>query len=182
VRFDLWCGSFDPPVTDGLESYEPPAGVLVAFGKPSQGVMGFRASHTEAVQAARIHSMAPGAMPSVTSYASVELVSLLASDLPRARAFVAGQLGPLASTEEAAGRLRETVLAFLISGGSPTRVAKDLFIHQNTVAYRVKQAEEILGHEVARSPVELTCALTLASALGPAVLAGDGAALPADDS
>jgi len=39
------------------------------------------------------------------------LVSLLASDLPRARAFVTGHLGPLASTEEPAERLRETVLA-----------------------------------------------------------------------
>jgi hypothetical protein len=53
--------------------------------------------------------------PSVTSYARVELVSLLASDLPRARVFVAGQLGRLASTGGTAERLRETVLAFLQS-------------------------------------------------------------------
>jgi PucR C-terminal helix-turn-helix domain/GGDEF-like domain len=179
ARFDVWCGSFDPLMTDRLESYEPPRGVLVAFGKPSEGVAGFGASHIEAVQAARIHSLAPRAIPPVTSYARVELVSLLASDLPRARAFVAGHLGPLASSEVAAERLRETVLAFLVSGGSPTRVARDLYVHQNTVAYRVKQAEELLGHEVGQSPVELTCALTLAAALGAAVLADeDGEALP----
>jgi hypothetical protein len=53
--------------------------------------------------------------PSVTSYARVELVSLLASDLPRARVFVAGQLGRLASTGGTAERLRETVLAFVQS-------------------------------------------------------------------
>jgi DNA-binding PucR family transcriptional regulator len=100
-------------------------------------------------------------------------VSLLAGDLARARAFVIGQLGPLASTAEPAERLRATVLAFLSSGGSATRVAKELFVHQNTVAYRVKRAEELLGRKVTARPIELTCALTLASVLGPAVLAGE---------
>ena len=181
ARFDVWCGSFDPPATDELEGYEPPRGVLVAFGKPSVGLAGFRSSHIEAVQAARIRSLAPAATRPVTGYARVELVSLLASDLPRARAFVADQLGPLASTEEPAERLRETLLAFLVSGGSPTRVAKDLFVHHNTVAYRVKQAEEMLGHPVSHSPVELTSALTLATALGSAVLTGDAEALSTDN-
>ena len=107
---------------------------------------------------------------SVVSYARVELISLLASDLPRARAFVASQLGPLAITGGTAERLRETVLAFLVSGGSPTRVAEELFVHKNTVAERIKRAEEMLGRGVNESPVELEAALTLAAGLGPAVL------------
>ena len=68
-------------------------------------------------------------------------------------------------------RLRETVLAFLGHGGSGTRAAKDLHVHQNTVTYRVKRAEELLGRRVSDDPIELTCALTLAAVLGPAVLA-----------
>jgi DNA-binding PucR family transcriptional regulator len=47
-------------------------------------------------------------------------------------------------------------------------------VHENTVAYRVKRAEELLGRRVSADPVELTCALTLAAALGPAVLADEG--------
>lgn len=171
ARFDVWCGSFGAPATDGLERYEPPTGVLVAFGKPGEGIAGFRRSHAEALQAARIGSLAGGA--ATTSYAKVELVSLLAHDLPRARAFVAGQLGPLASTAEPAERLRGTVLAFLSSGGSAARVARELYVHQNTVAYRVKRAQEMLGRKVTESPIELTCALTLAAVLGPAVLTGE---------
>src|SRR5207244_9631259 len=134
-------------------------GVLVAFGTPARGVAGFRGSHAEALQAARIASLARGAGSGVTGYARVELVSLLASDLPRARAFVLGKLGPLASTAEPAARLRDTVLAFLAAGGSATRVAKELYVHPNTVAYRVKRAEEMLGHRVNENPIELTCAL-----------------------
>jgi DNA-binding PucR family transcriptional regulator len=67
-------------------------------------------------------------------------------------------------------RLRETVLAFLSRGGSGTRAAKDLHVHQNTVTYRVKRAEELMGRRVSDDPIELTCALTLAAALGAAVL------------
>jgi hypothetical protein len=173
ARFDAWCGSFEAPATDALERYEPPSGVLVAFGTPGTGIEGFRSSHAEALQAARIGSLARGRQPAVTSYERVELVSLLAGDLARARAFVAGQLGPLASTAESAERLRATVLAFLSSGGSATRVAKELYVHHNTVGYRVKRAEELLGRKVAERPIELTCALTLAAVLGPAVLAGE---------
>jgi hypothetical protein len=172
ARFDVWCGSFDPPAIAALEAYEPPPGVLVAFGKPAAGVAGFSSSHAQALQAARICSLTGGTGSAVTSYARVELVSLLAGDLPRARIFVADQLGPLASPAESAERLRETVLAFLASSGSATRVARDLFVHQNTVAYRVKKAEDMLGRRVSESPIELSCALMLAAALGPAVLAG----------
>jgi DNA-binding PucR family transcriptional regulator len=152
--------------------------VAVAFGKPTEGVAGVRTSHLEAVQAARIGALMRGATPSVTSYSRVELVSLLASDLPRARAFVAAELGPLGSATDAAERRRETVLAMLVSGGSATRVARDLFVHKNTVAYRVKQAEEMLGHEIDKRPVELGCALTLAAVLGPAVLVDEGSVAP----
>jgi DNA-binding PucR family transcriptional regulator len=181
ARFDVWCGSFEPQATDGLEGYEPPAGVIVAVGKPGAGLAGFTRSHGEAKQAARIGALLGDARPAVTSYARVELVSLLANDLPRARSFVAGQLGRLSGPDETAERLRETALAFLVSGGSPTRVAEKLFVHKNTVAERLKKAEEMLGRGINESPVELGAALTLACTLGDAVLA-DAKAQPGQDS
>ena len=82
ARFDVWCGSFDPPATEALEHYEPPPRVLVAFGKPGAGVAGFRRSHEEAKQAARIGALVGDSRSSVTSYARVELIPLLATDLP----------------------------------------------------------------------------------------------------
>jgi DNA-binding PucR family transcriptional regulator len=171
---DVWCGSYQQPATDVLEAYQPPDGIRVAFGRPAERVAGFRRSHDEAMQAARIASLAGAVATPVTGYDRVELVSLLTSDLPRARTFVADQLGPLASPDEPAERLRATVLAFLSAGGSSTRVAKELYVHQNTVTYRVKRAEELLGRRVGDRPVELTCALLLAATLGAAVLTDAG--------
>ncbi len=160
ASLDVWCGAFERPDADRLASYEPPTGTRLAIGTPGEGVEGFRRSHAEAVHAARIAELAQGtAAREVTAYGHVELASLLAADLPRARVFVAGRLGPLASTAEPVARLRETVFAFLAAGGSSSRVARELHVHQNTVAYRIKRAEELLGRKVTDDAVELTCAL-----------------------
>jgi DNA-binding PucR family transcriptional regulator len=170
ASLDVWSGSYEAVETTQLERYEPPEGIRVAFGRPARGLEGFRRSHREAVQAARVASLARDLGRQVVGYAQVELVSLLASDLPRAREFVATRLGPLAAASEAAQRLRETLSAFLTAGGRSVRAAKELYVHQNTVVYRVKRAEELLGRRVNDEPLELMCALILAEVLGPAVL------------
>jgi DNA-binding PucR family transcriptional regulator len=170
ASLDVWAGSYEPLDTRTLERYEPPEGVRVAFGRPGRGLDGFRRSHREAVQAARVASLAGSGGGAVVDYGQVELVSLLACDLPRAREFVASRLGALAAPGEPTQRLRETLRVFLAMGGRSARAAKELYVHQNTVAYRIKRAEELLGRRVTEDPVELICALALADTLGPAVL------------
>jgi DNA-binding PucR family transcriptional regulator len=171
ASLDVWAGSYEPVDTRALARYEPPEGIRVAFGKPGRGLDGFRRSHHEAVQAARVAALAGSGGGAVVDYAQVELVSLLACDLPRAREFVASRLGPLAAPGEPTQRLRETLRVFLAMGGRSARAAKELYVHQNTVAYRIKRAEELLGRRVTEDPVELICALALADTLGPSVLA-----------
>lgn len=173
ASFDVWSGAYAPVDTARLERYDAPAGIRVAFGRPGHGVEGFRRSHREAVQAARVTALAGASGQQVVGYAQVELVSLLASDLPRAREFVVTRLGPLAATGEPAQRLRETLRAYLAAGGRSMRAAKELYVHQNTVTYRVKRAEELLDRRVNEDPIELMCALMLADTLGPAVLVGE---------
>ena len=52
---------------------------------------------------------------------ALELVSLLASDFPRARELPPRAVAPLAAATEPAARLCETVLAFLAANGSSTK-------------------------------------------------------------
>ena len=124
-----------------------PPGVLVAFGRPGKGIAGFRSSHAEALQAARVASLAGGA--AVTSYAR-RRAGLTAGRRPAAGASVRRRPARAARRRRPSRpqRLRDTVLAFLASGGSATRAAKELYVHQNTVAYRVKRAEELLDRKV----------------------------------
>ena len=176
ASLDVWCGSYelpDPEPSAALEAFDAPEGIRVAIGTSGHGLEGFRRSHDEAVQAAHVASLAGGTVGPVTSYKRVELVSLPGKrPPPRAGIRHTLRLGRLAQAAgEPAARLRDTVLAFLTVGGSSTRAAKQLYIHQNTVGYRIRRAEDLLGRSVSEDPIELTCALTLAAVLGPTVLA-----------
>jgi len=82
---DVWSGALGPPgPLTGLDAYVPPDGILVAVGTPGHGIEGFRRSHAEALQAARVAALARGGAAAVMRYERVELVTLLASDFARA--------------------------------------------------------------------------------------------------
>jgi hypothetical protein len=168
-----WCGTFRPPSPEAfarVEGYRPPTGIRIAVGRPAFGIDGFRITHTEAAHAARFWEL--GATRATSSYRSVELVSLLANDLPRARRFVDSTLGTLAERSDAAAGLRHTLLAFLGHGCSHVQAAHELQMHQNTVYNRVRRAEELLGRSVTDDRVQLHTALMLTETLGGEVLSG----------
>jgi DNA-binding PucR family transcriptional regulator len=54
------------------------------------------------------------------------------------------------------------VRTYLDENGSRGRTAKRLTVHENTVAYRLRQAEELVGRSVEKRTLELRLALTLA--------------------
>ena len=68
----------------------------------------------------------------------------------------------LASRDDTTRRLAATVRTYLDENGSRGRTAKRLSIHENTVAYRLRQAEELLGRSVDKRTLELRVALALA--------------------
>lgn len=174
AALDVWCG-FDAAAAELIErlaDYRPPAGIrLASGGVPTAGISGFRQAHHEATQAAHVAALAGPRLGAVTCYTDVELVSLLIGDLDRARRFMRRVLGKLAAGDEQAERLRQTVLTFLRCNRSSGQAAKQLFVHQNTVGYRIRRAEELLDRPVTENPAELLCALILASAVGTADLA-----------
>jgi DNA-binding PucR family transcriptional regulator len=143
-------------------------GVHVAIGEPAPGIAGFRASYFEALEAQRIARLADRREGSVTRYNDIALRSLTTKDLDQARAFVERELGPLASRDDTTRRLAATVRTYLDENGSRGRTAKRLSIHENTVAYRLRQAEELLGRSVEKRTLELRVALTLADLVGEA--------------
>lgn len=57
--------------------------------------------------------------------------------------YVTRYLGDL-MTEDRRGMLRQTLLAYLASGGSPGDTATQLGIHRNTLAYRLRQIRDLL--------------------------------------
>ena len=88
-------------------------------------------------------------------------------------------IGPLRSAAatadsrlvDAGGELLETLSAFLDANGALEATARALFVHANTVRYRMRRIAELCGH----SPMDARGALTLQLALVLGRLAaGDG--------
>lgn len=137
-------------------------GVRVAVGEPAPGISGFRASHVEALEAQRITVLAGHPAGSVTRYGNVSLRAIATVDIEQSRAFVRRELGCLGSDDETTRRLAATLRAYLDENCSRGRAARRLHIHENTVAYRIRQAEELLGRSLETRTLELHVALSLA--------------------
>ena len=137
----------------------------LAVGEPGFGVPGFRTSHFEAVHARRVATLLRTAAGTLTRYSGVELIAVATADLELAQLFAQRALGPLAGDEDATRRLAATLSVYLQESASRSRTAERLGIHANTVSYRVRQAEALLG----RSATEDTARLTLALSLLPAL-------------
>jgi DNA-binding PucR family transcriptional regulator len=85
-----------------------------------------------------------------------------------ARAFIARELGELNEDSSRAGRLRETLQAYFVSGHNAAAAAAALGIHQQTVGNRLKAIEDQLGASVGSRRAELETALRLRRCFGSA--------------
>jgi hypothetical protein len=157
-----WAGRRTEPDLSRLRLPRSPShGLSVAAGPPAAGVEGFVASHREALLARRVAQLRGDEGGTVATYPDVALEALLTEDLDAARHFASRELGELAAEDDATTRLASTVAIFLEEGSSFARAGRRLGIHANTVAYRVRRAEALLGHPVAERQLELRVALRL---------------------
>jgi DNA-binding PucR family transcriptional regulator len=141
-------------------------GVRVAVGEPGAGLDGFRRTHQQALRVHSLALVAKGNEEPALWFRMIGPIALMADDLPAARVWVGQTLGGLALDDESTQRLRETLLAFLTAGSSHTAAAAALTLHKNSVQYRVRRAEVLLGHPVAENRFNVETALSLCRWLG----------------
>jgi hypothetical protein len=151
--------------TKGLGTALAKARARIAFGEPGLGVDGFRRSHEEALTARRVALLGQRAIGARVRFDDIALTALLTSELGEARRFAERELGPLAEDTDAMRRLVATLRVFLEEGSSFVRAARRLSVHENTVAYRVKRAADLLGHPVDEGALRLHVALLLCEVL-----------------
>lgn len=165
-----WGDLHTPFPTEAPGAYPYPEGFRFAFGSVRQGVPGFRQSHEDAQLAARVVRLNPHGTAPVVDYPDIALPALLCADLPALRRFVGDELGALAADTPHAEQLRRTLRLYLRNERGLMAVAAQLHVARNTVTYRVKRAQELLGHDPASRLPEAMAALEAARVLGPAVL------------
>jgi PucR C-terminal helix-turn-helix domain/GGDEF-like domain len=161
-----WAGFRRAPLDGTLAPQLPIAtkrSIHVALGQPGEGIAGFRRSHEEALLARRVHQLRRNDTRTTSvRFSDVALEAMLTHSREEARRFVAEQLGGLAGEDESAARMRETLAVFLEENASFLNAAARLGVHKNTVAYRIRRAEELLGHGIRERQLELQAALRLA--------------------
>ncbi|MBS1676339.1 MAG: helix-turn-helix domain-containing protein [Actinobacteria bacterium] len=160
----MWVASFEPPGAERIDALRLAAedtDVRVAVGEPAPGVSGFRRSHQDALEARRVAGLMRRPARTITRYGAVALNAIATVDLDQAQAFVARELGGLTARDDATTRIVATLGIFLDEGANHRRTARQLNIHENTVRYRIEQAEALLGRSTRERVRDLHMALSL---------------------
>jgi DNA-binding PucR family transcriptional regulator len=157
-----------PTMRGGATGADP--GTRFAFGAPGAGLAGFRRTHRQALGAQAVALAAGPSGQRLTSFAEVAPLALMASSVELLQAWVHETLGPLATDDDHHARLRDTLRVFLQESGSFKATAERLILHKNSVQYRVRKAEDALGHPVGERRLQVELALLASQWLGPAVL------------
>ena len=92
--------------------------------------------------------------------------ALISENQEEACNFVARELGELNEETTSSRRIRETLAAYFASEHNAASAAAKLGIHQQTVANRLRAAEERLGHQIGTRRLELELALRLRRTIG----------------
>ncbi len=155
--------SLDPALLDHELRKSPT--LRVAVGEPATGLHGFRRTFRDAQLARAVALATADPTRQLTEYHRITLAALLIDKLPDATEWARRVLGGLIHDDDTTARLRETVQTFLATSGSFTDAAARMHVHKNTIHYRVRKAEEILGHAVTENRLELEVALRLCAQL-----------------
>ncbi|GAB3618266.1 hypothetical protein GCM10027416_28230 [Okibacterium endophyticum] len=138
---------------------QPPSWLRLAVGPLGKGLAGFRASWRGAHLTAQVGRQATER--TTWHYDDVGHLALLLENRSSAAWFVQNELGPLAQPGARARDIRDTVRLFLLNGNSRVAAANALHIAPTTVAYRVRQAYEMLGRPVGERTQQILLALQL---------------------
>ncbi len=139
-------------------------GATLALSAPAFGVASVPGAAREAEFVASLQR-SPEFTRRAASFDSVEDVGAMRllyhlRESRELRAFVSQALGGLEQRDQR-GTLRQTLRAFLESGGSQVDASHRLGIHRNTLAYRLRRIGELVGRDVADPGTWLTLHLAL---------------------
>ncbi|BCV21319.1 PucR family transcriptional regulator [Moorella sp. Hama-1] len=124
----------------------PKARLRVGIGRAYEGLTQIKTSYEEALLALKVAWQATS--PEPVSFAELGPLRILFSvkDLPQAKDFCREYIGRLRDYDsQNKTDLVATLFCYLNNEGNLRKTAQDLFVHKNSVIYRVKKIEEITG-------------------------------------
>jgi DNA-binding PucR family transcriptional regulator len=132
--------------------------IHIGIGNISNNLIQVRKSLEQARQALRFAAL-EGKSKVIVTYAKLGALKLLLKiqDRQELECFYQETLGPLLTYDQEYGpNLIDTLVVFLQENGQAVKAAEKLFIHRNTLKYRLQRAEEILGLDLSDSDARIT--------------------------
>ncbi|PRY18296.1 PucR family transcriptional regulator [Kineococcus rhizosphaerae] len=148
-----------PDLARVLRAVDRPQRTALALGPLGCGAGGLQRSLLGAEQARAV--AARRRTPDVCAYEDSAMLALLLHDEPAARRFALSVLDGLTGRDAKSAAVRRTLAAYLAHSRSRTAAAQELSLAANTVAYRVRQAEEALGRTAGERSLDTLVALRL---------------------
>jgi hypothetical protein len=157
----------DENIAEWMETPTDLMDARVAFGELASGIEGFRLTHTQARSAgAVIAASAHRERRAIVRFRDVAALSFLVDRPAESRGWADAVLGDLADPGEELEPLRETLRVFLEEGESAVATGQRLFVHRNTVKYRVDRAVSLLPGELGRCRLDVALALRYLDLVG----------------
>lgn len=137
--------------------------IHIGIGNISNNLSQVKKSLEQAQQALKFAAL-EGKPNAIVSYAKLGALKLLLKihDRQELECFYQETLGPLlAYDQECGANLIDTLIVFLQENGHSIKAAEKLFIHRNTLKYRLQRVEEVLGLDLSDSDARITIQIAL---------------------
>ncbi|MGH3633268.1 PucR family transcriptional regulator [Mycobacterium sp.] len=160
-----------PDVTALGSKTKVPDDLILTVGSPARGVDGFCSSHLEAQAAHRVARMFESP-PRITRYGEIAPIAMLKEDPAALARFVAYELGGLTARDQGTAIIRDTLRVALEESLNASRTAARIFVHKNTVLYRLRRAEDLRRRPISDDRLGLELALQIVERFGETLLDG----------
>lgn len=140
----------------------PKAHLAMGIGRLMQNLLDARASYTQAAQAMSLEKRLQLGKPLVYASLGVYRLLLPLAETGELRAFADQVLGKLLRQESGdKGHLLETLGAYFRCNGNVMQTARELYIHRNTLLYRLDRIRELGGFDLDDAETRLQLQLAL---------------------
>lgn len=150
-------------IKEAVDANVPEVQVTIGIGGVCEELAGVPKSYQEARQALRIGKVLSGGNK-VFHIDDLSFYRLLIDSVEQdeLREFVTDAIGPLLQyDQEKSAKLVQTVEKYLELGGNQTLTAQALFIHRNTLSYRLNRAAEVLGVDLDNPEIRIKLLVAL---------------------
>lgn len=136
--------------------------LAIGIGRPAAALLGLRDSYKEARQALSMARRLADPNPLYFGELNVYRLLFQLEDSPELAAFCQEIIGTLTEYDRAQGTdLIETLTAYFAHKGNLSQTAEALFVHRNTLLYRMERIREISGLDLDNPETRLSIQLAL---------------------